>query len=379
MSQIREALSGIDGNAQIFLRPMGFMESPQRFDGQNARLSNSLIWFSAVEFSAEVDGSCVARLMIAVEQWQDAIEALSDAQRDRAETLYANLQKAHAPLQLGSRILRFDQPHVMGILNMTPDSFSDGGKYLDDPQAAADSGFAMLSAGATLIDIGGESTRPNADVIWEGDEINRVVPIVERLANGGTPISIDTRKAAVMEAALAAGAHVVNDVSALQYDKRSLEVVCAAECPVVLMHSPSSGENPHEGGQYSNVVTDVFSALEKRISEISAAGVKHENILVDVGLGFGKNLSDNLALINNIGMFHALGQPILFGASRKRMIGALSNEVSVDQRLGGSIGLAARAFDSGAQIVRVHDVAETVQLAQVWRGLRDAALTAKVP
>jgi len=266
MSQIREALSGIDGNAQIFLRPMGFMESPQRFDGRNARLSNILILFSAVELSAEVDGNCVARIMIAVEQWQEAIGAMSDTHRDRVETLYANLQKAHAPLQLGSRTLRFDQPHVMGILNMTPDSFSDGGKYLDDPQAAADSGFAMLSAGATLIDIGGESTRPNADVIWEGDEINRVVPIVERLANGGTPISIDTRKAAVMEAALAAGAHVVNDVSALQYDKRSLEVVCAEEGPVILIHSPSSGETPHEGGQYSNVVIVVFCLPSESVS-----------------------------------------------------------------------------------------------------------------
>jgi dihydropteroate synthase len=212
-------------------------------------------------------------------------------------------------------------------------------------------------------------------VVWEGDEIARVVPAIRALAHSGAILSVDTRKAAVMEAALEAGAHIVNDVSALLYDTQALDVVVRSGCPVVLMHAPSQGANPHAGGGYGHVVTDVFDWLETRVAAVVAAGVAREKVIVDPGIGFGKSLADNLALINALPLFHALGQPILFGASRKRMIGALSNEAPVDARLGGSVALAMSAIGSGAQIVRVHDVPETVQAARVWRGLRDAALT----
>jgi dihydropteroate synthase len=181
-----------------------------------------------------------------------------------------------------------------------------------------------------------------------------------------------------MEAAITAGAHIINDVSALLHDKRSLEVAGVSGRPVVLMHAPSSGKNPHKGEGYGNVVTDTFDWLEQRIGDVVEAGFEREKIIVDPGLGFGKSLSDNLALMNNIALFHALGQPLLIGASRKRMIGALSKEAPVDQRLGGSIAFAHHAIQQGAQIVRVHDVPETVQAAQVWRGMRDAGVTARV-
>ena len=213
--------------------------------------------------------------------------------------------------------------------------------------------------------------------MWEGDEISRVVPVIERLARSGTLVSIDTRKAAVMEAALAAGAAIVNDVSALLWDDRALEVVAKAGCPVVLMHSPEPSKGPHGGSGYQDVVVEVFDWLEDRITAVVAGGVDRARIIVDPGIGFGKSLSDNLALINGLAMFHGLGCPILLGASRKRMIGALSNEAPVGERLGGSVALALAGVAAGVQMLRVHDVAETVQAVRVWRGLRDRALVGR--
>jgi dihydropteroate synthase len=195
------------------------------------------------------------------------------------------------------------------------------------------------------------------------------------LAASGNAISIDTRKAAVMEAAVAAGAGMVNDISALRFDDRAVDVAKAAGVPVVLMHAPSQSSDPHKGGDYRDVVTDVFDWLEDRVDAVEATGIPREKILIDPGIGFGKSLAENLAIINNLSIYHAIGCPILFGASRKRMIGALSNEAPVEARLGGSVFLAMKAIEQGAHIVRVHDVPETVQAIRVWRGLRDAALT----
>jgi dihydropteroate synthase len=180
-----------------------------------------------------------------------------------------------------------------------------------------------------------------------------------------------------MEAAVAAGATMINDISALLYDDRAAEVAKAKCVPVVLMHAPSQSSDPHKGGDYGDVVTDVFDWLEARVDAIEAAGVPRNMILIDPGIGFGKSLADNLAIINNLAIYHGLGCALLFGASRKRLIGALSNEAPVEARLGGSVFLAMKAVEQGAHILRVHDVAETVQAVQVWRGLRDAALTAR--
>jgi len=191
----------------------------------------------------------------------------------------------------------------------------------------------------------------------------------------GAAVSIDTRRAAVMEAALAAGAHLVNDVSALRHDPRSLEVVARAGVPVVLMHAPGEGEDLHGGAAYGHVAFDVFDWLRDRLNTAIAAGIAREKIILDPGVGFGKSLANNLMLLNHLPLFHALGQPLLLGASRKRMIGALSNEAAAHQRLGGSLALAQLGMDAGYPLLRVHDVADTVQARNVWRGLRDAALT----
>jgi dihydropteroate synthase len=349
-----------------YLRPIHFIDSPQKNDGASARLAGTMLWFGAVELF-ERDSAHRTRSIVPVAE----CHTLPDA----AQPIFANLTSPRAPLQMGVRTIRLDQPQVMGIMNLTPDSFSDGGKLGDDPDAAAAAGMALAASGAAILDIGGESTRPGAPVVWEGDEIKRVLPTIERLARTGAAISVDTRKAAVMEAALGAGASMINDVSALLYDDQALSVAVKNKVPVALMHAPSQSSDPHKGGDYDDVLFDVYDWLEARVTVVETAGVDRSRIIIDPGIGFGKSLSDNLAIINNLSLFHGIGCPILFGASRKRMIGALSNEACVDTRLGGSIFLAMKAIEQGAHIVRVHDVAETVQAIHVWRGLRDAALT----
>lgn len=361
---------------KIYLRATGFIESPQQHDGESLRLAGNMLWFSQVEVIHR-SFSSVTRNLVRVRDWADYLDTLSDSDRQRCDMLLGHITAPRARLQMGGRTIRLDQPQVMAIINTTPDSFSDGGKHYD-PVAATESAFVMAAAGAAIIDVGGESTRPGAPLVWEGDEIARVEPVIAKLAASGTAVSIDTRKPTVMDAAVRAGATMINDVSALLYDDTALAVASALGVPVVLMHAPSQGSDPHKNGVYDNVVLDVFDWLEQRIDAVIAGGIPRDRILVDPGIGFGKSLSENLAIINNLSVYHGLGCALLFGASRKRLIGALSNEAGADQRLGGSVFLAMKAVEQGAHIVRVHDVPETVQAVQVWRGLRDSALTVLV-
>ena len=355
----------------VYLRPVALVESPQSVDGAAVRLGGSMAWASHVAVIVREGGRIASNQTFGVRELEAALPALPDDARAQWE----DLRKVHAPLQCGARTLRLDQPQVMGILNVTPDSFSDGGKFMDDAEVAHAHAAMMLEAGAALVDVGGESTRPGAAAVWEGDEIKRVVPAVEQLAAAGAAISVDTRRPAVMEAALAAGAHIINDVSALRHDPRSLGFAAASGAPVVLMHAPGDGDDLHGGGEYRNVALDVFDWLRERRDDALAAGIARDRIVLDPGIGFGKSLADNLALMNALPLFHALGQPLLVGASRKRMIGALSNEAPAHKRLGGSLALALKAAEAGVHLLRVHDVPETVQALHVWRGMRDAALT----
>jgi dihydropteroate synthase len=281
------------------------------------------------------------------------------------------------PLQLGGRTIRLDQPQVMAIVNATPDSFSDGGQFAD-AAAAAEAGATMAAEGAAIIDVGGESTRPGARSIWEGDEIERVVPAIRQLASGGAAVSVDTRKADVMTAAVEAGAQMINDVSALTYDARSAEVAAGLKVPVVLMHHQGPPEVMQDDPRYDDVLVEVYLWLEERIAAAVEAGIASDKILVDPGFGFGKNVGHNLELMNGLALFHSLGCPLVIGASRKRTIGALSGEAPADKRLGGSIAFAMKAIEQAAQILRVHDAFETVQAVRIWRGLRDQALTPRV-
>lgn len=370
-------MSEIPPAARLYLRPVAPVDSPIGYDGQVARLAGGLGWFAAYELIAVEGGKRVAQRLLPVEQLPGLLTQLPDAQAERLRTLAAAISASRPVVRAGERTLRLDQPLVAGILNCTPDSFSDGGKHGGDPEAIAQAGFDMGVAGASLVDVGGESTRPGAEPVWEGDEIKRVVPVIERLARSGVPVSIDTRKAAVMEAALAAGAHLVNDVAALAFDPRAIEVVARAACPVILMHSPDPGTSPHGGNGYRDPLIEVFDWLETRVDAVVAGGVQRSNLLVDPGIGFGKSLADNLALMNGLTLFHALGLPIMLGASRKRMIGALDHEAPVERRLGGSIALALKGAEAGYQLLRVHDVAETVQAVRVWRGMKDRGLSGR--
>lgn len=351
---------------RTLLRPTGFVDSPFGHDGKVARLAGGMNWFANVELIDE-DGR---RELVPVE----GIEARFD---EATAADWARITAPRAPLQLGERTVRLDQPQVMGIVNTTPDSFSDGGAY-PDAASAAEAGAVMASQGAALIDVGGESTRPGASEVWEGDEIERVLPVVQQLSAGGNAVSIDTRKSGVMSAAIRAGATLVNDVSALTWDPQSAGIVAAAGVPVVLMHHRGDPATMQQAPQYDDVLVEVFEWLEERIAAAEAAGIAREKILVDPGIGFGKSVAHNLELINGLALFHGLGCPIVLGASRKRMIGALAGEAPADQRLPGSLALAIKAVEQGAQIVRVHDVPETVQALKVWRGLRDAALTPRL-
>ncbi len=335
------------------------------------RLAGGLVYASRFALIERDAGRIVSRGRYSAGELKAALLSLPGA----VQAQWDNLQRVHAPLQLGARTVRLDQPQVMGILNVTPDSFSDGGQFLDDPDVANGHAAAMLEAGAAIIDVGGESTRPGAAAVWEGDELKRVIPAIERLAASGAAISVDTRRPAVMEAALNAGAQLINDVSALRFDPRSLEFAASSGAPVVLMHAPGDGQDLHGEGEYRDVVLDVFDWLAARRDAALATGIAADRIVLDPGIGFGKTVADNLALLNALPLFHALGQPLLVGSSRKRMIGALSNEASAHQRLGGSLALAMKALEAGVQLLRVHDVPETVQALRVWRGLRDAALT----
>jgi dihydropteroate synthase len=234
----------------------------------------------------------------------------------------------------------------------------------------------MAEQGAAIVDVGGESTRPGAKPVWEGDEIARVEPVIRALAAGGVAVSVDTRKAVVMEAALVAGARLVNDVSALTWDHRAAEVVATAGAPVVLMHHQGRPETMQENPTYPRgALVDVWLWLAERIAAAEAAGIPRANIIVDPGFGFGKTIAHNLELMNGLSAFHGLGCPLMVGASRKRTIGALHNEAPAGRRLAGSLAFAMKATEQGAQLLRVHDTYETIQVLRVWRGLHDQALT----
>ena len=364
----------------IYLRPIALTDSLQSENGEAIRLAGGLACANRFALIRRTNGRVVERQRLSSGQIPAAIAALPAPLADQAAQQWANLRKSHAPLALGQRTIRLDHPQVMGILNITPDSFSDGGRHTGTADAAPIHAATMLEAGAAIIDVGGESTRPGAAPVWEGDEIKRVIPAIERLAAMGAAISIDTRRIGVMEAALAAGAHVLNDVSAFRHDPRGLEFAARTQAPIVLMHAPgapdgAAAENLHEGAGYADPVLDVFDWLAARRDQAIAAGIAADRILLDPGIGFGKSMADNLALMNALPLFHALGCPLLVGASRKRLIGALSNEAPAHRRLGGSVMLAVKMMQAGVQIIRVHDVPETVQAMHVWRGLADAALT----
>lgn len=265
--------------------------------------------------------------------------------------------------------MAMDRPRIMGILNVTPDSFSDGGRFLA-PEAALTQAQVM-ARGADVLDIGGESTRPGAAEVELAEEVARTAPVIATLRAGGleVPISIDTRKAAVAKAALAAGAGIVNDVAAMGFDPAMAGVVAAAGAPIILMHAVKTPATMQDDPRYDDVLLDVYDFLKDRIAVAEAAGIPRARIMVDPGIGFGKTAAHNLTLIRGLSLFHDLGVPVLLGASRKRFIGTIGGEDQADRRMPGSVAVALAGVAQGAQVLRVHDVAETRQALRLWQAV----------
>ena len=258
----------------------------------------------------------------------------------------------------------------MGILNTTPDSFSDGGDHLDAATAIA-AGERMLADGAHILDIGGESTRPNATPVSPAEEQSRVLPVIAALARHGAVISIDTRNATTMARALDAGATIVNDVSALTHDPAALALVASSACPVVLMHMRGAPATMKRLAVYTDVATEVLAELRARRDAALAAGILLSNIMLDPGLGFAKTAEHTIELLRRLPLLQELGCPLLVGISRKSTIGMLANEPDPRRLAPGSLAAALFAITRGASVVRVHDVHETVQALRIWQGLSE--------
>ncbi|MCR8725257.1 dihydropteroate synthase [Frigidibacter sp. ROC022] len=263
--------------------------------------------------------------------------------------------------------LDMDRPRLMGILNVTPDSFSDGGLYLA-PEAALARARRMAGEGADLLDIGGESTRPGAALVPEAEEIARTAPVIAGLQGQGLPpISIDTRKAGVARAALDAGAAMLNDVSALSFDPGMAACAATSGVPICLMHAQGDPETMQAAPRYDDVLLDVYDHLAARIAVAEAAGIARKNIVVDPGIGFGKTQEHNLALLARLSLFHGLGVPVLLGVSRKRFIGVIGDAPEPADRMPGSLALALGAVAQGVQILRVHDILPSRQGLALWQ------------
>jgi dihydropteroate synthase len=342
----------------LYIKPLGIVFGAHAAQAVEAGLALPLAGgpasFSAAELIEGKPGA--SKSVIARAGTLQAMEEPAIAQR---------LEGLSAPRTAFAGVA-MDRPRLMGIVNVTPDSFSDGGDFAD-AEAAIAQARRLAEAGADFVDVGGESTRPGSDPVSLEDERARVIPVIEALAGLSAPVSIDTRKAAIMAEAAQKGAKVINDVSALTHDPDALSAAAASGLPVILMHALGDPKTMQDDPHYDDVLLEVYDFLAARIAAAEAAGIAKERIAIDPGIGFGKTLQHNLTLLNGLSLFHGLGVPVLVGASRKRFIGALDGEPEAKQRVPGSIAAALVAAAQGVQIIRAHDVRETRQALRVWR------------
>jgi dihydropteroate synthase len=353
---------GLEADARIYLKPM-----PDAPTSDGAPLPGARRLAGAGPACRDVE--ILIRRDDRVETCRLSVDDAEAWGRDLPDPAAERLAH-HLELGFGARDpfagLSLAEAAIMGIVNVTPDSFSDGGDAFEAGDAVA-RGRALAVAGAAILDIGGESTRPGAEPVADDEEIRRVVPVIEELAGEGRLLSIDSRKAPVMAAALEAGAAIVNDVSALTHDPEALDVAAETEAPVVLMHAQGDPRTMQAAPAYDHVSLDVFDFLEARVEACLACGLKRAGIAVDPGFGFGKTVAHNLTLMRDLPLFHMLGCPLLLGASRKSTIAKLAGPAAPKERLGGSLALALAGERAGVHILRVHDVAQTRQAVEVWR------------
>ena len=350
------------GASRLYLRPLGLGD--HAFGPGSRPLAGGPLRFDRAEVILRRgdDARRAVAALTEIESW-----SLSHGLADAFEMRHAALC---APRILPGREpdSRDPAPLVMGIINVTPDSFSDGGDFYD-AGLAIDHGLGLIEQGAEILDVGGESTRPGAEPVTPEEEVKRVLPVVEALAAAGATVSIDTRHADVMRAALAAGAAIINDVTALTDDPDSMSVVAESGAPVILMHMKGEPRSMQAAPDYADAPLDVYDYLAGRIEACVAAGIARHQITVDPGIGFGKTVDHNAEILRHTALFHGLGCPILIGVSRKSFIGVLSRGEPAKDRLGGSLAAGLVALSQGAQMLRMHDIAQTHQAVKVWRAV----------
>ena len=353
----------------IYLRPVGrIAHAPARSPGAPERgfqvAGRADLAFAGFEIIERHGDGWVDRRLCAAHEIGD-LSGLSQPHALRRQRLLEQLRQPRGDIAG----LQLDRPRIMGIVNTTPDSFSDGGRYFSASDAIAHA-LRLDDEGADIIDIGGESTRPGADPVSLDEELKRVMPVIEGLAGRARArICVDSRKAEVMRRAAVAGAHILNDVSALGHDGSSLRAAADTRLCVMLMHSQGDPRTMQQAPHYDDVLLDVFDALEARVEACMRAGIPRERIVVDPGIGFGKSVEHNLRLIGSLSLFHGLGTAVLLGASRKSFIGTLTGAIDPQERVPGSVAAAMAALMQGAQVLRVHDVAATRQALAVWEAI----------
>jgi dihydropteroate synthase len=356
--------------ARIYLEPVGFLYSAVAKEaialGAALPLAGSGIAFGAVRLWEGEPGNVKHAIVRTA-----TIQAIEEP---RVKDLLERLTAPRPPIAG----LAFDQPRIMGIVNVTPDSFSDGGEYFE-PGAAIAHAKKLASEGADIVDIGAESTRPGASAVPLEEELRRLLPVLQGLEGLSVPVSADTRKPGVMREAAAAGAAILNDVSALTFSEESLSTAAALKKPVILMHAQGSPETMQISPAYKDVVIEVYNFLEERIEAAAAAGVAREAIIADPGIGFGKTRAHNLSLLQSVSLFHGLGVPLLAGISRKGSIQSLSGAEGPKESDAGSLAAALDAVGQGVQIVRMHDVAAARQALSLWKPLRGGLNIATEP
>ncbi|MEM7469904.1 MAG: dihydropteroate synthase [Pseudomonadota bacterium] len=331
----------------VYYRPIA-QSDPARSENALPLAGNPWIWFDRAEQMGR-DGS-------------SQLVSVDEIPADLRERLIAP-----RPPVAG---LEFNCPLLMAVLNTTPDSFSDGGRF-DALEPAVGHARAMAAAGADILDIGGESTRPGAAFVPPEEEIARTAPVIAALRRAGLtqPISIDTRKAVVAKAALEAGASVLNDVSALSFDAQMSDIALKSNAPICLMHAQGDPKTMQDAPHYDDVLLDVYDYLAQTIERAVDAGIARDRIILDPGIGFGKTQEHNLRLIGGLSLFHGLGCPVLLGVSRKRFIGTIGNEPQADRRGPGSVAVALQGLSQAVQIIRAHDIEQHAQAFALWRAM----------
>jgi dihydropteroate synthase len=357
--------------AEIYIRPLGLIGGEGARDGVAAGwalpLGGGPAAFTACEiWRRDDDGS--ARTVVPAADLAPWLERQPGPDRTRAAPLRERLLALPSwPAGLPPR-----RPLIMGVVNVTPDSFSDGGQFVE-PGIAVAHGLRLHAEGADIVDVGGESTRPGATAVTTDEEIRRVIPVVQDLAGAGVLVSIDTRKAAVMRAAVAAGARMINDISALRHDPEALAAAGASGMPVVLMHSQGEPATMQVQPTYDMAALDVFDHLVARVQAWTDAGFERSRLLIDPGIGFGKTAEHNLEILSQLGLYLGMGLPVLVGVSRKSFIGRIVGGAPPPERLPGSLAAGLYGVTAGAAVLRVHDVAATQQALAVWQAIERPA------